>query len=130
MWVGRREAFKTAEKELRKLYSVFKERSNRDEEDLNNAVREYQEELQKLEFKNGGQLRDYQAEGVAWMLSNYVNDRSSILADGTSEPVGLRAEVTCTSHICSVILFRFWTEMGLGKFFSTEFCCGCNERLI
>lgn len=32
-------------------------------------------------FKNGGQLRDYQAEGVAWMMANYINQRPSILAD-------------------------------------------------
>lgn len=32
-------------------------------------------------YPNGGKLRDYQAEGVAWLMSNYVNKRSSILAD-------------------------------------------------
>ena len=32
-------------------------------------------------FKNGGQLRGYQAEGVSWMLSNHINNQGSILAD-------------------------------------------------
>lgn len=81
---ARREGLKSAERELRNLYDIFKERANRDPEDHQKAVQTYQEELQKLEFKNGGQLRDYQAEGIAWMLSNYINDRSSILADGMS----------------------------------------------
>lgn len=37
--------------------------------------------LQERIYKNGGQLRDYQAEGVAWMISNFINGRSSILCD-------------------------------------------------
>ena len=40
-----------------------------------------QADLESKVYKNGGQLRDYQAEGIAWMISNYVDDRSSILAD-------------------------------------------------
>ena len=34
-----------------------------------------------LEFNNGGSLRDYQAEGVRWMLANWRRERNSILAD-------------------------------------------------
>ncbi|CAN0433664.1 unnamed protein product, partial [Discosporangium mesarthrocarpum] len=33
------------------------------------------------QFKNGGQLRDYQMEGVSWMLYNWTQGRGSILAD-------------------------------------------------
>ena len=78
----RKEAIKQGEQELRELYKIFDGRAHETEEEHEKAVREYQEKLQQLEFKNGGQLRDYQAEGVAWMLANYVNNRSSILADG------------------------------------------------
>lgn len=46
------------------------------------AVEKYKRKLQAYTFKNGGQLRDYQSEGVAWMVANFVNNRSSILADG------------------------------------------------
>ena len=81
---ARKEAQARGKEELKKLYNVFSEKANRSEEEHQNTVKEYQEELQQLKFKNGGQLRDYQAEGISWMLSNYVNDRSSILADGTS----------------------------------------------
>lgn len=44
-------------------------------------IEQYRKTLEQVIFKNGGQLRDYQAEGVSWMLANYVNGRSSILAD-------------------------------------------------
>ena len=37
--------------------------------------------LQQQKFKNGGSLRDYQAEGIAWMMSSYINNRGGILAD-------------------------------------------------
>lgn len=76
----RKEALKRAEQELRHLYKIF--RDTTDVEEKEKAVSKYQQDLQEMEFKNGGKLRDYQAEGVAWMMSNYVNDRSSILADG------------------------------------------------
>ncbi|CAB1114982.1 unnamed protein product [Ectocarpus sp. CCAP 1310/34] len=32
-------------------------------------------------FKNGGSLRDYQREGVRWMIHNWLQGRGSILAD-------------------------------------------------
>jgi ''chromo'' (CHRromatin Organisation MOdifier) domain. len=41
----------------------------------------YVKELQGQIYRNKGTLREYQAEGVAWMIANYVNGRSSILAD-------------------------------------------------
>jgi len=49
----------------------------------------YVQELQGYIFRNGGKLRDYQAEGVAWMVANYVNGRSSILADVSTDDAWL-----------------------------------------
>ena len=70
---------KDGEAELRRLYKeVFGDQS---ETKLENGVDEFQKKLEEHVFKNGGQLRDYQAEGVSWMMNNYVNKRSSILAD-------------------------------------------------
>jgi hypothetical protein len=65
--------------EIRRLYEeVFGEQSNSELED---GPASYQETLLKSEYPNEGKLRDYQAEGVSWLISNYVNKRSSILAD-------------------------------------------------
>jgi SNF2 family DNA or RNA helicase len=70
---------KQREAETRLLYkNVFGDNSDAKDE---NAIKEYQKELERHVFHNGGQLRDYQAEGVTWMMSNYINKRSSILAD-------------------------------------------------
>jgi SNF2 family DNA or RNA helicase len=63
---------------LRRLFRVSKDT------DENVGMNAYVKELQAQEFRNGGKLRDYQAEGVAWMVANYVNGRSSILADVSS----------------------------------------------
>ena len=41
----------------------------------------FQKELAENIYPNGGQLRDYQAEGVSFLVSNYMNGRCSILAD-------------------------------------------------
>lgn len=75
-----REKLKVGEKQFRSLYKIFGDSSNIS--DKEKKVEEYKESLQKVVFKNGGQVRDYQAEGIAWMISNFVNQRSSILADG------------------------------------------------
>ena len=69
------------EEEFRKVYKVFGDRSDLDDTKREKTVEKYKRDLQEHVYKNGGQLRDYQAEGVAWMLSNYVNKRSSILGD-------------------------------------------------
>ena len=37
--------------------------------------------LEQMTFQHGGRLRDYQAEGVLWLLATHVNKRSPILAD-------------------------------------------------
>jgi len=52
-----------------------------DEEKKDTNVKAYQDELAAQVFPNGGQLRDYQAEGVTWLTSNFIFDRCSILCD-------------------------------------------------
>ena len=75
-------SFNMAETQSRRLYKFFGENANITAEEKEQKVKEYQEKLQNITFPNGGQLRDYQAEGVSWILSNYINSQSSILADG------------------------------------------------
>jgi Chromo (CHRromatin Organisation MOdifier) domain len=70
---------KRGEDEFKRLYKIFGENNKLGQRE--EAIEEYKLKLQERQFKNGGQLRDYQAEGVAWMISNYVNRRSSILCD-------------------------------------------------
>lgn len=65
-----------AEKE--RLRMIYKSASDHERESM---IKEYQLNLEKNVFKNGGQLRNYQAEGVAWLMANYINQRGSILAD-------------------------------------------------
>ena len=60
---------------------VFGDGSRIEERKLSEAVSSYQKELAEFVYPNGGQLRDYQAEGVSWMVSNYLNGRSCLLAD-------------------------------------------------
>jgi SNF2 family DNA or RNA helicase len=72
---------KNAEEAMRRAYKLFGDKTDMKEEEREKEVQEYQKQLADVVFLNGGQLRDYQAEGVAWFLSNYVNNRSCILAD-------------------------------------------------
>lgn len=72
---------KNAEREKRVLYKIFGEDYKTSEEKKEEGVKAYQKELEDHVFKNGGQLRDYQAEGVSWLVANHINERSSILAD-------------------------------------------------
>lgn len=74
---------KASETELRRAYKIFGDSAKKEEAERQKDVEEYQRMIREYVYPNGGQLRDYQAEGVAWMLSNIVNKRSSILADGT-----------------------------------------------
>ena len=60
---------------------VFGDASKLNDQKLNEGIAAYQKNLLDAEFPNGGQLRDYQAEGVSWMISNYLNGRSCLLAD-------------------------------------------------
>ena len=78
--------FKKGENEIKRLYPIFGDKMlskdkqlSKEEKEL--AVDRYKTELQEQIYKNGGQLRDYQAEGVAWMIANYLNNRSCILSD-------------------------------------------------
>jgi SNF2 family DNA or RNA helicase len=72
---------KKADTEKKKLYTIFGEKLTMSCEKKEEAVQKYQKELEDHTFENGGQLRDYQAEGVSWLMANHVNKRSSILAD-------------------------------------------------
>jgi hypothetical protein len=76
-----RTRIRKGEEELRRSYKFFGDKSAISDEKRDECVQKYQQELEETVFPNGGQLRDYQAEGVSWMLSNLVNSRSSILAD-------------------------------------------------
>lgn len=71
-----RKAIKLGGTEEGRLAELFQEE---DEEKRAANVKAYQDELAEQVFPNGGQLRDYQAEGVTWLASNFISDRSSIL---------------------------------------------------
>jgi SNF2 family DNA or RNA helicase len=66
--------------EMKRLCKIFSEKVKTNE-DRDSLIKEYQLSLENKVFKNGGQLRDYQAEGVSWLMANHINKRSSILAD-------------------------------------------------
>ena len=87
---------KAREEESRKHYVLFGEKSNITADNKNQSIDEYKHALQKRVYLNGGQLRDYQAEGIAWFLNNYVNDRSCIMAD----------EVSIIGLFCDCCLFQ------------------------
>jgi len=76
---------KAGEQIKRKLFLTFDEGSKilkSISSDKRKAMAtDFQSRLEKHEYQNGGMLRDYQAEGVSWLLSNYTNKRSCILAD-------------------------------------------------
>lgn len=78
---SREASLRKGQNEFRRLSMVFGDESKLDEASRAKAIKKYRQELEETVYKNGGRLRDYQAEGVAWMLSNYVNGRSCILAD-------------------------------------------------
>lgn len=77
----RRSYLKKGEAEYKRLYEFFGDKSKLSESHREKDVEKYKHQLQEIEYKNGGQLRDYQAEGVAWIMANFVNQRSCILAD-------------------------------------------------
>jgi hypothetical protein len=76
-----KQQFVKAEEERRRLYKIFGDRI-KDGPSKQSMIDEYKQNLEDEVFPNGGKLRDYQAEGVSWLLSNHINERSSILADG------------------------------------------------
>ena len=73
--------FKLGEEETRRTYKIFGDKSKLCEKEKDIMVAAYQKDLADEIYPNGGQLRDYQAEGVSWMIANLINERSSILAD-------------------------------------------------
>jgi chromodomain-helicase-DNA-binding protein 7 len=75
-----KKAESTREATMRQLYKAFGEKVMVTDE-KETLIEEYKKKLEDHIYRNGGQLRDYQAEGVAWLLSNHVNKRCSILAD-------------------------------------------------
>lgn len=81
---------KVKEEQKRRLYKIFGENARGTQEERDEKIAEYQRQLVDEEFgDSGNKLRDYQAEGVAWLISNYVNKRSSVLADEVSQVVFL-----------------------------------------
>jgi len=74
-------ALNSIEHQTRRLYKIFGEKLKLDEKEREGKIKDYQTKLTDHVFPNGGQLRDYQSEGVSWLMSNHVNKRSSILAD-------------------------------------------------
>mmetsp|Transcript_21523 Transcript_21523/g.44293 ORF Transcript_21523/g.44293 Transcript_21523/m.44293 type:complete len:524 (+) Transcript_21523:349-1920(+) len=78
------EQFSRQEEQRRRLYKIFGDKAKGSGEEKDEKIKEYQQKLQDHVFVNGGQVRDYQAEGISWMISNYINKRSSILADEVS----------------------------------------------
>jgi len=65
---------------------------------MERRVKAYQTKLEEHEFKNGGRLRDYQAEGVSWMVTNHVNHRSSILVN----EMGLGKTIQTATYVNAV----------------------------
>ena len=73
-------AFAMQDNARRRLYKTFGDQVP-DSEAKEAAIEDYKNHLAEITFKNGGKLRDYQAEGVSWLLANHINKRSAILAD-------------------------------------------------
>jgi hypothetical protein len=94
-----KKTFSTQEDERRRLYKIFGDRV-KDGEDKVKRIDEFKKKLENRVFKNGGKLRDYQAEGVSWLLANHVNQRSAILAD----EMGLGKTVSVKFALVLVIL--------------------------
>lgn len=72
------------EGQRRRLYKIFGDKAVVTATVKEGLVKDYQKALLEQEFGNGNKLRDYQSEGVAWLMSNYINGRSSVLADEVS----------------------------------------------
>ena len=77
----------------------------RDKEVAKERREEYEEDLCGKIYKNGGQVRDYQAAGISWMFINYLNPRitGGMLADEmglgkTVQTVAFFDEVRNTTH--------------------------------
>lgn len=113
-------ATKKREEQSRRLYKIFGDKVVLTQRNREISVKDYQKNLEEQEFgDNGGKLRDYQAEGVSWLISNYVNSRSSILADEVRSVVlcgALYLSYTCCVafiyiYICMFILICRGTNL-------------------
>jgi chromodomain-helicase-DNA-binding protein 7 len=60
-----------------KCWKLFADKSTKSNENMKGFMKK----LQLHPFPNDCKLRDYQAEGVTWLLANYINGRNSVLAD-------------------------------------------------
>ncbi|KAL9182865.1 hypothetical protein ACHAXT_004144 [Thalassiosira profunda] len=90
---------KESDVQQRKLYKIFGDKIKQSDEAKEEQVQEYQKELENRVFQPvGGQLRDYQAEGVSWLMSNHLNKRSSILAD----EMGLGKTIQTATYVYTV----------------------------
>lgn len=67
----------------RRMYKIFGDKI-KDDPLKKQLIEEYRQSLEKMVYPSGGTLRDYQAEGVSWLLANHINARNSLLADGES----------------------------------------------
>jgi SNF2 family DNA or RNA helicase len=100
----RRLLLRQGEDEYKRLYKIFGNKSTLSDADREKSVEDYKQKLQETVYKNGGQLRDYQAEGVAWMIANFVNQRSSILADEMG--LGKTLQTAATADLLANALHR------------------------
>ena len=91
---------RVGEKESRRLYKIFGYECTRSEA----SVEAYTKDIENKDFPNSGRLRDYQAEGVAWMLSNYTNKRNSILCDEMG--LGKTIQTAVFLHLLSTVLMN------------------------
>lgn len=89
--------FAIEEEERRRLYKTFGDRVPDGKEKEKN-IQEFKCKLEEMTFQNGGKLRDYQAEGVSWLLANHTNKRSAILAD----EMGLGKTIQTATYIYMV----------------------------
>lgn len=96
--VAMKKVFSLQEDGKRRLYKIFGDRINDGMKEK--RVEEYKRKLEEIEFRNGGQLRDYQAEGVSWLLANHINKRSAILADEMGLGKTVRKKFTWLCFAC------------------------------
>ena len=89
--------FTIEEEERRRLYKIFGDRIP-DGEVKERKIQEFTKTIEEKTFCNGGKLRNYQAEGVSWLLANHVNKRSAILAD----EMGLGKTIQTAAYIYTV----------------------------
>ena len=79
-----------ARAEMARLIDIF-----RQDEEREDKIKEYRIELGNRVFLNGGKLRDYQAEGVSWLMANHIAQKGSILAD----EMGLGKTIQTASYV-------------------------------